>query len=49
VPLRDFDALQAYLVENTGPGDVVTLTVLRNNSTIEIKVTLVSRPAAGSS
>ncbi|HLY28135.1 MAG TPA: PDZ domain-containing protein, partial [Aggregatilineales bacterium] len=49
VPMRDFDALQAYLVENTGPGDVITLTVIRNNSTIEVKVTLVTRPSTGGS
>ncbi len=49
VPLRDFDALQAYLVENTGPGDVITLTVIRDNSTMEVKVTLTSRPASGGS
>ena len=43
-PLRDLDGLLAYLVDNTAPGDTVTLTVVRDNSTFEAKVTLQARP-----
>ena len=43
-PLRDLDGLLSYLVDNTAPGDTVTLTVVRDNSTFEAKVTLQARP-----
>ena len=46
--LRDMDALVAYLVENTAPGDSVTLTIIRDNQTFDAKVTLKARPAGGS-
>jgi len=45
--LRDFDALIAYLVSNTAPGDTVTLSVVRGDQTIDIKVVLQARPKAG--
>ena len=47
-PLRDMDALIAYLVENTAPGDVITLTIIRDNQTFDAKVTLKARPEGGS-
>jgi 2-alkenal reductase len=46
--LRDFDALMAYLVTNTAPGDTVTLTVARGTQTTDIKVTLQARPTGDS-
>lgn len=47
-PLRDMDALIAYLVENTAPGDTITLTIIRDNQTFDVKVTLKARPSGGS-
>lgn len=38
-----FGDLISYLMTNKGPGDQVTLTVLRNNNPVEITVTLGSR------
>ena len=43
-PIRDMDALVAYLVSNTSPGDVVILTVVRGEETFDIAVTLGVRP-----
>jgi S1-C subfamily serine protease len=43
--IRDMDALLAYLVENTTPGDTITLTIIRDNQTLEAKVALKPRPA----
>ncbi|RMF26928.1 MAG: PDZ domain-containing protein [Chloroflexi bacterium] len=43
-PLRDFDDLIAYLVEETEPGQEVLLTVVRDGETLEIPVTLGERP-----
>jgi 2-alkenal reductase len=42
--VRDLDELLAYLVENTVPGDQITLTVVRGNQTLEIEVTVGTRP-----
>lgn len=42
--VRDLDQLLGYLVENTSPGDVVTLTVVRGSETFEVDVTLGVRP-----
>ncbi|MEP7288252.1 MAG: trypsin-like peptidase domain-containing protein [Chloroflexota bacterium] len=47
-PLRDMDALLAYLVANAAPGDIVTLTIVRDNTTIDVKVTLKVRPVSAS-
>lgn len=44
--VRDMDALLSYLVANTTPGDVVTLTLIRDNQTIDVKVTLQARPSS---
>jgi len=43
-PLRDFDDLIAYLVRETSVGQQVTLTVMRDNETLEIPLTLGERP-----
>lgn len=43
--VRDIDDLVAYLVENTSPGDTVTLTIVRGNQTLDLDVTLGRRPS----
>jgi len=43
-PVTRFDDLLVYLERYTSPGDTVTLTVLRDGRTIEVKVTLAPRP-----
>jgi 2-alkenal reductase len=42
--VRDIDDLVAYLVENTSPGDVVVLTIVREGNTLDLDVTLDRRP-----
>jgi 2-alkenal reductase len=42
--VRDIDDLVAYLVENTSPGDVVVLTIVREGETLDLDVTLDVRP-----
>jgi len=42
--IRDIDDLVAYLVENTSPGDTVTLTIVREGQTLDVDVTLGVRP-----
>jgi len=42
--IRDIDELLAYLVENTSPGDTITLTVVRGGETLDVDVTLGVRP-----
>jgi S1-C subfamily serine protease len=44
VAVRDLDQLLAYLVENTSPGDVVTLTVIRGEESLDFAVELGIRP-----
>jgi S1-C subfamily serine protease len=44
-PLRDMDALIGYLVANTAPNDTITLTIIRDNETFDVKVTLKARPS----
>ncbi len=41
--VNDLDELLAYLVENTKPGDEISLTVVRGGQTIEVVVTLGTR------
>jgi S1-C subfamily serine protease len=43
-PLHNFDDLLGYLVANTSVGQTVKLTVIRNNATIQVDVTLGPRP-----
>lgn len=43
-PIKDFDDLNAYLVFNTKPGEILTATVLRDGELIEIDITLGERP-----
>jgi len=49
VQIKVFDDLLGYLFTRTEPGDSVTLKVLRNGETLEIRVTLVPRPNQSSS
>lgn len=44
-PIRTFDEMIAYLVTNTSPGDVVTLTIYRGSRRMEVEVTLEARPS----
>jgi S1-C subfamily serine protease len=44
-PILGFPSLIAYLATHTRPGDVVTLTVLRDGETISVDVELGTRPA----
>ena len=43
-PIRNFGELLSYLITNKGPGDQVVLTVIRENQTQEVTVTLGKRP-----
>ncbi len=42
--VRDLDQLLGYLVENTSPGDVITLTIVRGGETMDVQVELGVRP-----
>lgn len=42
--IRTFDELLAYLITNKGPGDTVTLTVLRGTEKVDVPITLDKRP-----
>jgi S1-C subfamily serine protease len=43
-PIRNFSEMLSYLINNTGPGDSVVLTVLRDGQEMEVTLTLGSRP-----
>jgi len=43
-PVRQFDDLLVYLVENASPGDRVTLTLIRDGEERTVRVTLGERP-----
>src|SRR5262249_45198161 len=43
-PVSDFDDLIGYLVAHTEPGQTVVLTVVRDNQTLQINLTLGERP-----
>ncbi len=43
-PVHTMDDLIVYLVEETRPGQAITLTVLREGEEVEIEVTLGERP-----
>jgi S1-C subfamily serine protease len=45
VEVANFDELISYLISNTSPGDVITLNIIRDNATMEVPLTLGSRPA----
>jgi 2-alkenal reductase len=43
-PVQNFSDLLSYLINYKSPGDMVVLTILRNNQEIEVEVTLDKRP-----
>jgi len=44
LPVRDFSDLITYLLNNTSPGDTVTLTALRDGEEIQVELILGKRP-----
>jgi 2-alkenal reductase len=46
--VRNFEDLIGYLIQETTPGDQVTLSVFRGGETLTVEVTLSERPGAGS-
>ncbi|HSQ27219.1 MAG TPA: PDZ domain-containing protein, partial [Anaerolineales bacterium] len=44
LPVNTFDDILIYIALNTTPGQTVDLTILRNNQTQQIQVTLEPRP-----
>lgn len=44
VPIKNFDELLRYLINNKSPGDKLVLTVLRNGEQIDLTLTLDKRP-----
>ena len=44
VRITNMDALSAYLEENTSPGQTINVTIVRSNQTLDIAVTLGTRP-----
>jgi S1-C subfamily serine protease len=44
VRITNIDALSTYLEENTLPSQIVNVTVVRNNQTITLLITLGTRP-----
>jgi len=47
-PVNSFDALVAELVTTTAPGDVATLSVLRDGAALDVEITIGARPTAAS-
>ncbi|HSQ27717.1 MAG TPA: trypsin-like peptidase domain-containing protein [Anaerolineales bacterium] len=43
-PVLNFDDLMVYLIKNNRPGDTIILTIIRDEKTIEIPLTLGERP-----
>ena len=43
-PVRNFDDLIKYLINNKSPGDVIVITVLRGEEEVDFSVTLGKRP-----
>ena len=44
VRITNMDALSTYLEENTSPGQTINVTIVRSNQTLDIAVTLGTRP-----
>ncbi|MBX3063071.1 MAG: trypsin-like peptidase domain-containing protein [Anaerolineae bacterium] len=44
VRVESFEMLLIYLIENTSPGDNLKLTIIRDNNTFDVNVTLRERP-----
>ena len=47
IPVRRFEDLVSFLVTRASPGEVITLTILREDEQLEIPVTLGERPSSG--
>ncbi|MFN8374090.1 MAG: trypsin-like peptidase domain-containing protein [Anaerolineae bacterium] len=45
--LANMSDLLTYLIMNTAPGDEVTLTIIRGGQTLDVPVTLATRPTSG--
>ena len=43
-PVKVYDDLIGYLVDNKTPGDTITLTVMRDDQKVDLKLTLSARP-----
>jgi S1-C subfamily serine protease len=43
-PVKVFNDLLSYLINNRSPGDIVTLVVLRGDQKVDLKLTLDKRP-----
>ncbi len=43
-PIKTFDDLLRYLINHKSPGDTVTLTVLRDEQSVDVVITLAKRP-----
>jgi S1-C subfamily serine protease len=43
-PIKNFDELISYLINNKAPGDTVTLTVIRDGKQIDVPILLTKRP-----
>ncbi len=44
LPVKNFDELLRYLINNKGPGDTIVLTVLRGEEKLDLTLTLDKRP-----
>jgi 2-alkenal reductase len=44
-PIKNFDELIGWLTANSSPGDQVTLSIVRNGQTMDVPLTLGSRPS----
>jgi 2-alkenal reductase len=44
IPVLEFSDMLNYLINEKGPGDTITLTVIRNNQEVEVLITLGERP-----
>ena len=44
IPVLEFSDMLNYLINEKGPGDTVSLIVLRNNQEVEVLITLGERP-----
>ncbi|MCL5949729.1 MAG: trypsin-like peptidase domain-containing protein [Candidatus Bathyarchaeota archaeon] len=45
VPIKNLDDLSAFLEEHTIPGQVITVTIVRGNQTMDLQITVGIRPA----
>ena len=43
-PVKIYDDLIGYLIDNKSPGDTITLTVLRGDNKVDLKLVLTKRP-----